>query len=103
MVTKKEIAYIRLLRKERKHIKTISLLTGLEPEVVEMYIPIPKYKLKKKRKLQDHTVIKIREEYDIMLQCDYPKKYIREELSRWYGVPEKEIQKIVLRQTYKDI
>lgn len=58
---------------------------------------------RKKPAIQAAKVIKIREEYDIMLAAGYKKKYIREELSQWHGVKPDVIQRIVTGITYKNI
>jgi hypothetical protein len=104
MATLQQLRHIRFCRNELGYTpKKIAYVMDLPVEEVRKAL-VPRRKKDPKRKVvRAEIVLKLREEYEIMLENGYKKKYIREELSRWYRVKPSIIQGIVTGKNYKHV
>lgn len=98
MPTLSQIKQIRYIKKSFNfRAKSIADILELsEDEVRKVLKPKQKKKPSKKPSYRQETIDKICEEYNIMLANGYKKNYIREELSKWYGINQSVIQQMVL-------
>lgn len=88
--------YINKLKKQGYRAPAIAFFTGLPVNLIRAYVfPYRQRSNPNCKDLQIHTVLKIRYQYKVMLQCEYSTRYICKELSVWHGVRESEIRDII--------